>query len=110
VTVPVSGTDTVRFWYRSSQAKFVQLWYQEDKGAIAPFPGSGDKAAAWAGNTKWSLAPKKILLGGEWSRQSLFVVSADRALSPSEAGAAISAGASGSSSIQVATFRLTRKP
>jgi hypothetical protein len=110
VTRTVSGADTVRVLYRGTQARFVQLWYQEDDGAAAPFPGSGDEAAPWPGSSKWSLAPKKILLAGEWARQSIFVVSSDRALSPSQVGAAISAVSPRNPSIQVAHFRLKRKP
>lgn len=108
VTRQVSGADTVRVLYRGTQARFVQLWYQEDDGAIAPFPGNGDQAAPWAGSPKWSLAPKKILLAGEWARQSIFVVSSDRPLSPSQAGAAISPDSPRKPSIQVARFRLMR--
>jgi hypothetical protein len=110
VTGAVSGTDTIRVLYRSSRDRLVQLWYQEDDGAIAPFPGSGDRAPAWAVTSKWSLAPKKILLSGEWERQSIFVVSSDRALSPSDVRAAIASEASRGASVQVAHFRLKRKP
>jgi hypothetical protein len=110
VTLAVKGSDTLRVSYRSPKPRYIQFWYKEDDLAAAPLQAGADTLPPWDVATKWTLAPKKILLTGQWKRQAIFIISSARHLSTAEALAAIAGDSSRSLASHVDRFRLIRQP
>ncbi|MDB5104838.1 MAG: hypothetical protein JWP91_2527 [Fibrobacteres bacterium] len=101
-----ADSDTLSFSYRSPGPRHVQVWYQEDEADLHPFPGREGPSLAWPAATRWTQPPQKILLKGNWKKQSVWVVASEAELSPAEAKAAIQGAKGAVPHATVVQFRM----
>jgi hypothetical protein len=96
--------DTLAVSYRSAGPVRAQIWYQEDKGEPAAM--SGESATLdWVAAMGWRLAPERIILDGEWKRQTVWVIWSEAPFTAEDAKKAL-AGSQGRSDLHAEVFRL----
>lgn len=98
--------DTLAVSYRSAKPVHAQIWYQEENGD--PQAMSGDSATLdWGAAMGWRLAPERIVLDGDWKRQTVWVIWSQ---SPFSAGDAkkVLGGSQGRTDLHAEAFRLVK--
>ncbi len=105
---PARTGDTLGVRYRSAAPVFAQVWYQEENGKPARMTGNDSLAdVAWAPATAWSPAPLRIVLEGDWKRQTVWIVWSGSDFTAGEALARL-AGGSARANLRAEPFRLIR--
>ncbi len=82
--VRVHSEDTLIFNYRSLSDLNLFLLYQEDKGEIRSF-NKNDKALVWPGSSEPEIAAQRVVLDGNWERQTVWIVAAYKKMKKKEA-------------------------
>jgi hypothetical protein len=95
--------DTLALSYRTSDSLHVQVWFQEEKSGPKPM-GGGQDGFVWSPTTSWAVAPEKIVLEGEWKRQSVWVILSPEPFMPGQAEAAMQGKVSGK--VRASQFRI----
>lgn len=101
--------DTMTFVYRSLAGMRVQIWYQDDGGALKPYLAPSNSASSWPGSSAWHEADYKVVLFSDWKKESIWVLWSDHDFTAREASKVLSEGRGGSS-IQKVGFQLVRTP
>jgi hypothetical protein len=106
--VSAHSGDTLGVVYRSSVPLFAQIWYREEGGAAQPMEGlpGGSVDWSWPRTTGWRPAHSRIILDGNWRRQTVWVIWSPLDFTAEEAGKAI-AGRSSRADLRLESFRLT---
>jgi hypothetical protein len=98
--------DTLGITYRSPRPVLAGVWFLEEGGKPQAMTGPAGKKA-WPIAMGWGPAPIRILLEGEWQRQTVWVLSSFSAFTTAEALQALQGGPH-REDLWVDTFRLTR--
>ena len=101
--------DTMTFVYRSLAGMHVQIWYQDDGGALKPYLAPSNFASSWPVSSAWRESDYKVVLFSDWKKESIWVLWSDHDFTAREAGKVLSQGLGGSS-IQKVGFQIVRTP
>lgn len=93
-TATARNGDTLAFLYRAPHPVDVRLFYQED--GADPMPADvGTALRTWPAATRWTPAPRRMLLEGNWRRQAIWIVAGDTARAAEAVAAAAAAASKG---------------
>jgi hypothetical protein len=89
--VPSRSGDTLGFSYRSPFPISTQIWYREEGKAAEAMLGPSS-ISEWKTATGWRQATERVILEGQWKRQTLYVVWSRTGFSDEQARQALENG------------------
>jgi hypothetical protein len=98
--------DTLGISYRSPTPVSAQIWYREEGGQAAPMTGKPG-VLRWDPSTAFTRAQVRIILDGDWKRQTVWVIASPSDFSEAEALQAMD-GKSIRPDLRADAFRLAR--
>ena len=99
--------DTMTFVYRSLAGMHVQIWYQDDGGALKPYLAPSNFASSWPGSSAWHEADYKVVLFSDWKKESIWVLWSEENFNVQDARSFLE-GRSDGDSMHKAGFQLVR--
>ncbi len=99
--------DTLKVQYRSSDALFVQVWYRDDKGALAPYISENGSAIKYGAVTSLTPFKQYIVLDDQWKEEEVYVMSASKPFTMKSINGVVAFPETGAVTVQV--FTLTQK-
>ncbi|HKP98299.1 MAG TPA: hypothetical protein VJ385_21390 [Fibrobacteria bacterium] len=97
--------ETLGVAYRSPRIVSAQIWFLEEGGT--PQAMSGEGSLQWPAAPGWRPAPVRILLEGDWHRQTVWVITAFSAFTAAEALEAV-AGKAPRADLHAHIFKLAQ--
>jgi hypothetical protein len=101
-----SAGDTMNFVYRSLAGLHVQIWYQDDGGALQSYLAPSNSSSSWKAASAWREANQKVVLSSDWNKESVWIVWSDHGFTSQEAKKALEGGRA--DGIQKTVFHFTR--
>lgn len=107
VLISARNGDTLGLSYRSALPVTAQIWYREEGRQALPMTGTAETIPLEAAMS-WRPAGPRIVLEGDWNRQTVWVVSSAAPFTSEAAKAALDGSAN--PALRVASFRMVRQP
>lgn len=100
--------DTLGVTYRSPEPLTAQIWFREVGASPKPMTGA-EGNLSWPAAMAWRPAPIRILLEGEWTRQTVWVILGSTPFTDEDAIRAMD-GKPGRADLRAEAFRLVKAP
>lgn len=107
VLISARNGDTLGLSYRSALPLTAQIWYREEGRQTLPMTGTAETIPLEPAMS-WRPAGPRIVLEGDWNRQTVWVVSSAAPFTSEEAKSALDGSAN--PALRVAAFRMVRQP
>ncbi len=96
--------DTVKVQYRSAEDLYVQVWYRDDKGGLAPYISENGSAMKYGAVTSLTMFNQNIVLDDKWKEEEIYIMSASKPFTMGSNNGIVTFPETGTVTVQVFTL------